>query len=135
METFYVEDGKCMLVLVRDVGVPVDYGGLFLTVALMFLSIYLLMCPISLFAGLISRHVGLFSKLSLWSFKVMKACRSAMHLALSAMRRLVAMFLASLLMLWITVYIYIYIYIYIYLYLIRPGAGIILRFSSHFFRI
>ena len=73
-----------------------------LTVALMFSSICLLMRPISLFVGLISRHVGLFSKLSLWSFKVMKACRSAMHSALSAMRRLVAMFLASLLMLLIT---------------------------------
>ena len=44
--------------------------------------------------------MGLFSKLSLWSFKVMKACRSAMHSALSSMWRLVAMFLASLLMLW-----------------------------------
>ena len=49
-----------------------------LTVVLMFSSIGLLMRPISLFAGLIRRHVNLFSKLSLWSFKVMKACRSAM---------------------------------------------------------
>ena len=70
-----------------------------LTVVLMFSSICLLMRPISLFPGLMRRHVGLFSKLSLWSFKVMKACRSAMHSVLSS-RRLVAMFLASLLMLW-----------------------------------
>ena len=41
-------------------------------------------------------HAGL---LSLWSFNVTKACRSAMHSALSSMWRLVAMFLASLLML------------------------------------
>ena len=71
-----------------------------LAVVLMFSSICLLMRPISLFAGLMRRHVGLFSKLSLWSFEVMKACRSAMHSALSSMWRLVAMFLASLLMLW-----------------------------------
>ena len=57
------------------------------------------MRPISLLAGLMRRHVGVFTKLSLWSFKVMKACRSAMHSTLSSMKSLVAMFLASLLML------------------------------------
>ena len=34
--------------------------------------------PNSLFAGLISRHVGFSAKLSLWSFKVIKACCFAM---------------------------------------------------------
>ena len=37
-----------------------------LTVVLMFSSICLLMRPISLFAGLMRRHVGLFSKLSIY---------------------------------------------------------------------
>ena len=71
-----------------------------LTAVFMFSSICSLMRPISLFAGLMRWHVGLFSNLSLWSFKVMKPCRSAMHSALSSMWGLVAMFLASLLMLW-----------------------------------
>ena len=52
---------------------------------------------IPLLAGLISREVGLFWKLSLWSLSVIKARRSAIRSARSAMFRLVAMFLASLL--------------------------------------
>ena len=47
-----------------------------LTVVLIFSRICLLMRPISLFAGFICLHVGLFWKLSLWSFSVMNACRS-----------------------------------------------------------
>ena len=50
-----------------------------------------------LLAGLISRQAGLFWKLSLWSLSVIKACRSAIRSARSAMFRLVAMSLASLL--------------------------------------
>ena len=68
-----------------------------LTVVLMFARISLLIRPISLFAGLMSLHVGLFWKLSLWSLSVIKACRSAMRSARSSMFRLVAMAWASLL--------------------------------------
>jgi len=62
-----------------------------LTVVLIFARISLLIRPISLFAGLMSLHVGLFWKLSLWSLSVIKACRSAMRSARSSMFRLVAM--------------------------------------------
>ena len=55
------------------------------------------MRPISLFAGFISLRIGLFWKLSLWSFSVMNACHSAMRSVWSSMFMLVAMFLASLL--------------------------------------
>ena len=67
-------------------------------VVLMLVRILLLMRPISLFAGLMSLQVGLFSKLSSWSFRVMKACCSAMRSTLSCMLRSVAMIRASLLM-------------------------------------
>ena len=70
-----------------------------LIVVLMLSRICLLIRPISLFAGLMSLHVGLFWKLSLWSLRVMNACRFAIHSARSSMLRLAAMFLASLLML------------------------------------
>ena len=72
----------------------------FLIVVLIFSKICLLMRPISLFAGLINLHFGLFSKFSLWSLRVMNACRSAMRSALSWMLRSVAMFRASLLISW-----------------------------------
>ena len=67
-------------------------------VVLILVRILLLMRPISLFAGLMSLQVGLFWKFSLWSFRVMKACCSAMRSTLSCILRLVAMSRASLLM-------------------------------------
>ena len=69
-----------------------------LIVVLMFSKICLLIRPISLFAGLMSLHLGLFWKLSLWSLRVMNACRFAIHSVRSSMMRLAAMFLASLVM-------------------------------------
>ena len=62
-----------------------------LIVVLMFSRICLLIRPISLFAGLMSLHVGLFWKLSLWSLSVMNACRFAIHSVRSSMLRLAAM--------------------------------------------
>ena len=46
--------------------------------------ICLLILPISDFVGLIRRQVGLFAKLGLWSFRVMKASRLAVTLILSS---------------------------------------------------
>ena len=83
-EKFSMSKTTSVLILVLNVGVPVDYkSGVFsffcLTVVLMFSRIYLLMRPISLLAGLISLHVGLFWKMSLWSCNSTNAFRSAIR--------------------------------------------------------
>ena len=46
----------------------------FLIVELILSRICLLTLPSSLFAGFMRRHVGWLAKLSLWSFRVIKAC-------------------------------------------------------------
>ena len=66
-----------------------------LMLLLMLSSIFLLTMPSSLFAGLISRHVGLLAKFSLWSLRVMKACRGAMHSVRSSILSSAAIDLAS----------------------------------------
>ena len=69
--------------------------------ALILSRICLLMRPNSLFAGLINLQEGLFRKLSLWSFRVTNACRSAICSALSWMFISVAICCASWFIVWI----------------------------------
>ena len=59
-------------------------------------KINLLIFPESLFARLISRHVGLFSKFSLWSSREIKASSFFMHSIRLPMERLSAMCFSSL---------------------------------------
>ena len=92
---FQYLNSECALLLVRYVFEPFHDGRLF-TVVLILLRICLLICPMSLFAGLMSLQVGLFWKLSLWSFNVMYARFCAMRSALSCIFRSVAMHHASL---------------------------------------
>ena len=58
-------------------------------------NICLLILPISDFLGLMRRHVGLLSKLGLWSLRVIKASLFAVILILSSRASLVAIVLAS----------------------------------------
>ena len=53
------------------------------------------MSPMLLLAGLMSLQVGLFSKLSLWSLRVIKACCFAIMSILSPMFKSFAMVLSS----------------------------------------
>ena len=58
-------------------------------------SIILLTFPSSLFDGLIRRHLGLESKFSLWSLRVMKAFLLAIVSTRSAIDRLLVIFFNS----------------------------------------
>ena len=57
--------------------------------------ICLLILPMSDLAGFIRRHVGLLTKLGLWSLRVMKASRLAVVLIRSSRSSFSDMFLAS----------------------------------------
>ena len=77
----------------------------FLIVELMLSRICLLTLPSSLFAGFMRRHMGWLAKLSLWSFRVIKACCFAICSVRSSMLSYIYIYIYHL-------YIYIYIYIY-----------------------
>ena len=59
----------------------------------------LLILPISGLQGFISRHVGLFLKFSLWSFRVIKDSLSAVVLMRSAKSRFLAICISALIIL------------------------------------
>ena len=67
----------------------------FLIVELMLSRICLLTLLSSLFAGFMRRHVGWLAKLSLWSFRVIKACCFAICSVRSSMLSSWAMVFAS----------------------------------------
>ena len=75
VEFRYIEGYESAPVFVRQMFPPLWHRFTFLTFSsflLMLSRICFLIFPIYCFDGLINLHIGLFSKLSLWSFKVMK---------------------------------------------------------------
>ena len=113
-----MKDAECLLFILLNHSRTADiFRQRFTPVAdtvfcTIFSRICLLALPISLFAGLISLHLGELLKLGLWSFRVINDSRSAMVSILSSSSSSVAIFFASLLILLICLFEdFLYMYI------------------------